>query len=403
MKKIFASLLILSMTAALLAGCGKNPEESSAESSSETAESVTESVPESEDGSASESRDESIPEYDFDAENPEYSKYLDDNGHIQDVRALDFVKLPDFSQISYEKASLEADEETIEVDISNLLGNFKTADTNEAYIVQDGDTLNIDYTGSVDGVEFEGGSTKGNGTEVTIGVTNYIDGFLDQLVGHHIGETFDINVTFPDSYPSNPDLEGKPAVFRITLNSVLRTPELSQELIDAHLDEIRAYFNDDTISNEADIREFLYNYHVKYNLENLITEEITENDLLEFSELPENALKLSEHMMDIMTYNYYQVTFREFAAMVNYTEEDIRSAIERDAKMYLFVQAMAEEQGITADDDYLIKMTNSGSKEAYQDIEDFYGRGYIMRYALEEQVYEYLHGIVQLIETAETE
>ena len=89
--------------------------------------------------------------------------------------------------------------------------------------VKDGDTLNIDYVGTVDGVAFEGGSTDGKGTQVTIGVTSYIDDFLEQLIGHRPGETFDIEVTFPDPYENNPDLAGKDAVFTVTVNHIVET------------------------------------------------------------------------------------------------------------------------------------------------------------------------------------
>lgn len=105
--------------------------------------------------------------------------------------------------------------------------------TDENRLIEDGDTVNIDYVGSVDGVEFEGGSTDGKGATVTIGVTNFIDGFLDQLIGHAPGENFDINVTFPDPYTNNTDLSGKDAVFNITINYIEEkiTPEFDDDFI----------------------------------------------------------------------------------------------------------------------------------------------------------------------------
>ena len=78
--------------------------------------------------------------------------------------------------------------------------------------VEQGDMVNIDYVGSVDGVEFDGGSTGGAGTSVMAGATNYIDDFLTQIIGHMPGETIDVNVTFPEVYHSA-DLAGKEAVF----------------------------------------------------------------------------------------------------------------------------------------------------------------------------------------------
>ena len=85
--------------------------------------------------------------------------------------------------------------------------------------VEDGDTVNIDYVGTVDGVEFEGGSTDGNGTDLVIGSGDYIDDFEDQLIGSHPGDTVEVQVTFPDDY-GNEELNGKDAVFTVTVNGI---------------------------------------------------------------------------------------------------------------------------------------------------------------------------------------
>ncbi len=79
-----------------------------------------------------------------------------------------------------------------------------------------GDTLNIDYAGKIDGVAFEGGTAAG--VDMILGSAGYIDGFEDAIVGHKNGETFDINVTFPENYEET--LAGKDAVFTITINSI---------------------------------------------------------------------------------------------------------------------------------------------------------------------------------------
>lgn len=91
--------------------------------------------------------------------------------------------------------------------------------TDTSLTVEDGDTVNIDYVGSVDGVEFEGGSTDGAGADLTIGSGRYIDDFEEQLIGSHPGDTVNVNVTFPDDYQST-DLQGKDALFVVTINGI---------------------------------------------------------------------------------------------------------------------------------------------------------------------------------------
>lgn len=91
--------------------------------------------------------------------------------------------------------------------------------TDTSLTIEDGDTVNIDYVGSIDGVEFEGGSTNGAGTDLTIGSGLYIDDFEEQLIGAHPGDSVEVNVTFPDDYQQE-DLQGKDALFQVTINGI---------------------------------------------------------------------------------------------------------------------------------------------------------------------------------------
>ena len=91
--------------------------------------------------------------------------------------------------------------------------------TEKTLEVKDGDTVNIDYVGSVDGEEFEGGNTNGAGADLTIGSGSYIDDFEEQLIGAHPGDTVEVKVTFPENY-GNEELNGKDAVFTVTVNGI---------------------------------------------------------------------------------------------------------------------------------------------------------------------------------------
>lgn len=91
--------------------------------------------------------------------------------------------------------------------------------TDSSLTVKDGDTVNIDYVGSVDGVEFDGGNTQGMGTDLVIGSGSYIDDFEEQLIGAHPGDKVEVTVTFPEDYGVE-DLNGKEAVFDVTVNGI---------------------------------------------------------------------------------------------------------------------------------------------------------------------------------------
>lgn len=102
---------------------------------------------------------------------------------------------------------------------SSSSSSKESLNTTAGTVVQKGDTVNIDYTGYLNGEAFDGGSTNGAGTDLTLGSGTYIDGFEDQVEGHKVGETFDINVTFPENYGVS-DLNGQEVTFTVTINGV---------------------------------------------------------------------------------------------------------------------------------------------------------------------------------------
>ena len=109
-------------------------------------------------------------------------------------------------------------------DTSDTGDNSDNADTTSystdtSLTIEDGDTVNIDYVGSIDGVEFDGGNTQGQGTDLTIGSGSYIDDFEEQLIGAHPGDNVEMTVTFPEDY-GNEELNGKEAVFDVTVNGI---------------------------------------------------------------------------------------------------------------------------------------------------------------------------------------
>jgi trigger factor len=99
--------------------------------------------------------------------------------------------------------------------------NTTTLSTDSSLVVQDGDTVNIDYVGSIDGVEFAGGNTQGGGADLTIGSGMYIDDFEEQLIGAHPGDEVDVYATFPSNY-GNEELNGKEALFKVKVNGIYK-------------------------------------------------------------------------------------------------------------------------------------------------------------------------------------
>ena len=119
-------------------------------------------------------------------------------------------------------ASQTTDSQASETQSSDSQTEAATLNTETDTVAENGDKVNIDYTGYMDGEKFEGGSTDGQGTDLVLGSGSYIDGFEEGVVGHKVGETFDLNLKFPDDYKVNTELAGKDVTFEVTLNGVYK-------------------------------------------------------------------------------------------------------------------------------------------------------------------------------------
>jgi len=127
--------------------------------------------------------------------NANYSEYIDDNGKVKNVKATDYVSIPDYNNITAALSEIEYPDESVESDIETILNNKKYLDSSESLVAANGDKVNINYKGSVDGVEFDGGSAEG--ADLELGSGSFIDNFEQQIEGHKPGDEFDVNVTFP--------------------------------------------------------------------------------------------------------------------------------------------------------------------------------------------------------------
>jgi trigger factor len=144
------------------------------------------------------------------------------------LRADGFVKpevtIEGYKGIEVEKKVDEVTDADVEAELTRARErNARSIDVTDRAAAM-GDTANIDYEGSVDGVPFEGG--KGEGHDLKLGSGAFIPGFEDQIVGKNIGEEFDVNVTFPEDYHAK-ELAGKAAVFKTKINS-LKSEELPE-------------------------------------------------------------------------------------------------------------------------------------------------------------------------------
>lgn len=140
------------------------------------------------------------------------------------------VELGEYKGVTVNKADTTVSAKDVNAELSRIQeqnARMITVD-DESYKIKNGDIVNINFDGSVDGVPFEGG--KGEDYPLTIGSHSFIDNFEDQLIGHVIGDDVDVNVTFPENYGAK-ELAGKAALFKVKVNSIQQKelPELDDD------------------------------------------------------------------------------------------------------------------------------------------------------------------------------
>lgn len=290
----------------------------------------------------------------FDYQNFTYSDGLDANGYRTGITAQDYVTLPDnVAALPIKKADVTPSDSDVQARIDSLLSQYSTTQAVTDRAAQNGDVVNIDYSGTVDGVAFNGGTYQGY--DLTLGSGSFITGFEDQIVGHNTGDTFDVTVTFPDGYGDSTDAEGntitlsgKEAVFSVTLNSISEsvTPELTDEWVDSNfgisddlhtVGQLRSYFNDALYAT---------------NYENAIVDYLMSNST--FKELPSEITSYYIRMF-LNYYNQYATAYgmdlNAFAQTQGYTDADAMLAasdayFEHLAKQDLILQAVAETKSL---------------------------------------------------------
>ncbi len=311
-----------------------------------------------------------------------------------------YCTLGDYKGIEYNAISTEVTDDLIQQQVDSLLSSYATTNYVTSGTAKLGDTVNIDFIGRVDGVEFEGGNSNGAGYDLTLGSGTFIDDFEDQIVGHKVGDVFDVNATFPEDYTPNPDLAGADAIFEVTLNSIQETvyPEYTDAFVASYTDAstieeyekqirdnlIESYKTSDENTNKttlitAVIDNATINEYPTQDMEKLIDSTI--------SEVEEYA---KNYNTDLATYVsvYYgfsgEEEFREY----------ISNMVESYMKEKIVICAIAKAEKISATDDE-IKAKKQELMDSYgitdeDDLNEMYSEEDIIFYALEEKVSDFL-------------
>lgn len=392
MKKrsiLLGCVTMLTVASVMGAGCGNKDKGKETAGSGEAGTAAVTESQESTDGEEQGTEDgtgstdeESVAET---VEEPDFSAGLTEDGLFEDYTASDYVTLGTYKGIKVPAEEATVSDEDFEEYLDNLLADYiKTVDVTDR-AVESGDTVNIDYVGSLDGVEFDGGTAEGYNLE--IGSGTFIPGFEDQIIGHEIGEEFDITVTFPDSYPSNTDLEGQDTVFHITLNGI--TTEVTPEVDDAFVEEnFPEYDSADAFLEgtraERD-RDLLKTYVWNQVLEDSTVDEIPEALIDNYVE---QQIKMYKYMA-----SSYGMSYEDFLSYYGTTEEEFeeseREYANTDLTRMLIAQAICEQEDIKAEEGDAEEIFGYDA-DAMGEIYEYCGKGYVSQVLLMEKVADFV-------------
>ncbi|MCR5789848.1 MAG: trigger factor [Lachnospiraceae bacterium] len=327
--------------------------------------------------------------------NDDYSAGLAENGFIEGVTAADYVTVPDYKALKIAKADVEYSDEDVQKDIDSQLESHKELNEDTALEVKDGDTVNIDYVGTIDGEEFEGGNSNGSGYDLTIGSGSFIDDFEQQLIGSHPGDSVTVQVTFPEDYQSE-ELQGKDAEFAVDIHGIYELPEFDDAFVEEYLSE-----NAKTVE---EYKQYLKDTHYDENLEKALKDEILEeSEVKKYPSYLKQAKSLRAYMdqesfeqMNQLYMSYYGNGFADFNEYTGMTDEeyqeDLDENVKESLKEQLVWQYILESEGISlTEQDYRDHLTEQyGNDDNFDSMVEEQGLPYLLSTLLEDKAVEQL-------------
>ena len=293
------------------------------------------------------------------------------------------VTLGEYKGVAVEKNVEKVTDEAVDARIQNDVERASTTQDVTDRAVENGDIVNLDYAGSVDGVAFEGGTAQGQ--SLTIGSGMFIPGFEEQMVGMNIGEERDLSVKFPEQYHAD-NLAGKDAVFHVKVNGIQTKvrPELDDDFAAdvSEFDTFEAYKANivaDLEKNAADRAEA--------KLEDALVQKVVDAadcDIPDAMIQDEITTMLREMEMRMM---YQGIRFEDYLKYTGQTLDQVRENYKPEAanrvKTQLVLEAVAKAENIVPTDEDVDEAIADQAKRVNRDVEEF-------KASLSEQQKEYL-------------
>lgn len=327
---------------------------------------------------------------------------------LEKVDEQDKAKLGDYSKLELDvTAKVDVTDELVEEQLNELLTEYPYTFSGA---VVSGESVNIDYEGSLNGELFDGGSAEAY--NLVIGSGTFIPGFEEQLIGMNVGDTKTIDVTFPEEYENNPDLAGQLTQFKVTVN--YRTPsegtaELNEKwiaayvaasdlaLTDATVDGFKAYFRE-SLQQSADAQR-------ENNEKSAAYQKLL--DMIDVSGVSDSAKKSYRKVVEDSInaqMESYSMTLEDYLEQVGMTQEEYETEVEEWAEEnlkteYLLVMIGEKENLAPTEDEYTAFLQTYADSYGMS-LEDFRST-YQSQYQMDLYMNTYLEKILdKILETA---
>ena len=264
------------------------------------------------------------------------------------IPVLPEINLGDYKSVKVEKEALDVNDEKVNAEIEIMRSNAgKLKEVADDEAAKDKDITNINFEGFIDGEAFDGG--KAEGFDLTLGSKSFIDTFEDQIIGHKKGDEFDVNVTFPEEYHAE-NLKGKPAVFKIKLNSIKRKEEaelnedLAKELGYDSVEDLKAKTKENLTKREETRIENEYRGKVVDAVVDTVNFEIPEAVVEREIQFQINRFAQQLQMQGMSLNQYFEMTGQDIEKM----RESIKESAEKSVKRDLVLTEIAKAENVQA-------------------------------------------------------
>lgn len=289
-----------------------------------------------------------------------------------DYDLTDYIKPGQYMGLEGEAYSIKVTQDDIDEEIQTALESAAEKETlDKDAEIKKGDTVNIDYVGTKDGKEFDGGSAEGY--DLVIGSGSFIDGFESGLIGKKVGEKVELNLTFPEDY-STEELQGQDVVFNVTINSATR-----ETVPDYNLDFVKN--NTDyksTEEYEKALEKKIYNTKeeeaIRTQQEDIWSKALENTKVKKYPDRElEHYIEFNDKQMDEMA-DSYGVSREELLQQYGFKDEDEFATVNDESsklriKQEMLLEYIADKEGIEYTEDEKEAQLAEFEKQGYDEDE----------------------------------